>query len=920
MDYKKLLIKLLESDFGQGKKLLAEYQSSVDRNFAITLENVAESAKNDYQYQWAKIQYLLGLVVYYHFEDSTANLEKAIAYLKESQEIFSRDKFSLEWATCENYLGNFIRRRENCKSPEQIKNAIAHYKNALEIRQQDSHLEEWRSTQYNLGITYGMLADVVAPEQKLSCLSLAKNCLENFLCFTTSDEEEQWAETKIAIGALAQEIALKNGLSNLHYALECYKDAEKVAKAKDQIEIVALACDYQGHVYRELSRHENHQENLEQAYLAYQKALEKYDRDTQAYNWAATHNDLGLVLIEKEQEQEAIASFEQALTVFKPKTFPFECTRSARNLGNLAYQNHRWKQAISGYDLAVEAVESIISKTNSDSQRQAFLEENSDVYSRLVESCVATGEESNLAKAIETVERSRSGYLVNLTITDKFFKEGNITEEFKKKIEERERIQKEIDDLRFKYQKKAKSGEKNFRSWEILDQDRDLNFSEDVHKLEALVIKQDKVWQELNTLDSDLARQLKVEPFKCDRIQQLIDSPQKAIVSFYSAFENTYIFVLRQSGISSHCCPNLSLEKLNQWLRQTWFEPYQNEEDSNKQSWIASMEPTLKKLALKLDLDGLVRDCLQDLTDLIIIPHQLLHLMPFAALPLAGDKYLGDLFTIQVSPNCQILEFLQGREQPKYPFSYGTVIHSQSGLPSSLDEEKLIAGLYNIPENLRIKGKAATKENYYDLLFKEQVQGILSSHHAKFYPDKPLDSELILNDSTIQLRELLAIKWNAEKINLEEVFLNCCETNFGTTTNTDDLITIAAGFLCAGAKNVVSSLWVVEDSSGALLSFFYHQERLKGLSSPRALQKAQIRLRNLSDRDLIAAEKEKKLAIKRRGKPHKSKDLREQERYKKEYYFYWKVWELTKKVLELKRSQPLSHPFYWAVFTSMGIA
>ena len=56
--------------------------------------------------------------------------------------------------------------------------------------------------------------------------------------------------------------------------------------------------------------------------------------------------------------------------------------------------------------------------------------------------------------------------------------------------------------------------------------------------------------------------------------------------------------------------------------------------------------------------------------------------------------------------------------------------------------------------------------------------------------------------------------------------------------------------MCAGARSVVSTLWVVDDLATALLSIFYYQHRQEGKSRPKALQQAQIKLRELRKDEL----------------------------------------------------------------------
>ena len=123
------------------------------------------------------------------------------------------------------------------------------------------------------------------------------------------------------------------------------------------------------------------------------------------------------------------------------------------------------------------------------------------------------------------------------------------------------------------------------------------------------------------------------------------------------------------------------------------------------------MQPTLAELSQRLQLQQLIDNYLQDIEELIIVPHLYLHQIPFAALPISpkvaenpettapvpqttgqtrdyrnfagmddisdtkptppinidNNEYLSDRFRIRVVPSCQILDFCHQREAIKKP-------------------------------------------------------------------------------------------------------------------------------------------------------------------------------------------------------------------------------------------------------------
>ena len=68
--------------------------------------------------------------------------------------------------------------------------------------------------------------------------------------------------------------------------------------------------------------------------------------------------------------------------------------------------------------------------------------------------------------------------------------------------------------------------------------------------------------------------------------------------------------------------------------------------------------------------------------------------------------------------------------------------------------------------------------------------------------------------------------------------LNGCESGMLLPNRTDEYLALASGFLHAGAKCVLSTLWAVHDLSAALLMDRFHAEWLGGKSPAAALREA----------------------------------------------------------------------------------
>ncbi|MFW6359157.1 MAG: CHAT domain-containing protein, partial [Chroococcales cyanobacterium] len=658
---------------------------------------------------------------------------------------------------------------------------------------------------------------------------------------------------------------------------------------------------------------------------------------------------------------------------------------------------------------------------SSDQRRQEILEGAIDVYAKLIQALVTTGQ---LTKAIEYVEQSRAQRLVALMATKDLYADGNIPSEVKRCLKLLDKIQGRINRKRSQWENNGSDTKSvsltRHRLWQINDD-----------KLKRLFERKNKVWQKLYQRDEVLAKLKEVRPLDFAAMQQLLrDTPQTAILNFYSTHEDTYIFILRHNQINVFPCQGQG-ETLQIALRDTWFDSYKaynearhaaktdEEKQQLDQEWQGQMTQVLADLAQRLQLDTLIREYLTDVKELILIPHRYLHLIPFAALPVAppsplaltpspspkgrgesrrgeqekvplskgdlggfflpdllgdppypplkrgeqeevplakedlggffslkrgeqeevpltkgdlggffslkrgeqeevpltkgdlGGFFLSDYFLIRTLPSCQILEFCQKRLASVSPetFRYGVVENAQEDLTEGGIQGQLIGQLYQISPDCYLKGKQATVENYEKLT--QRVQGLHSSHHATSNITDPLASMLLLANGTITLGDLLTPRWRFP--HLWDVFLSCCETAVGDVTITDDILTLAAGFLCAGSISVVSTLWAVNDQATAVFSFFYHKFRQAGLNRPQALQQAQQELRTLT------VAKAEAMLKKAEGKCEEMEGLPEAELWEKEADSWNEVYTLVVSAKQnVKQDLPFDHPYYWAGFVCQG--
>ncbi|GAX34481.1 CHAT domain-containing protein [Nodularia sp. NIES-3585] len=824
---------------------------------------------------WAMIHDNLVLAYCFRIRgDLVENAELAIKAGEAAMQVFTRDKFPEGWAQVQNNLGIVYRDRITGDKAENLEQAIACYQNALSIRTREDFPKPWAQTQMNLASTYRQRIRGDAAENVEKAIAANQAALQ---VYTKADFPTNWAEVHIN-----------------------------------------LANAYLHRIHGDKSK------NLEKAIAANKSVLKVLTKEESPWKWALTNLNLGNVFLEQNQVEAAITCYRSSLKIFTPTAFPADCLKAGQMLGNTAFNIGDWAEAIRGYSVAIEAVETSRTWASSESRRQEILADSLHVYENIVQACINN---KQLHKAVEYVERSRSKRLVDLMASNDLYADGEIPPELQQYLQHFEAIQQLIDNER-----RLHYHSDNFDSNQLSKRRQNrAAIKADNETIANLEADKQQIWEQMRRLDPVLAGQIQVSPMNLSSIQQLIKLPTTAILSFYTTSNNTHIFIIRQSQINLHTCTGLGFETFQELILTPWLEQYLNNQDI----WKEQIPLLTSELAKVLKLHNLIAQHLKNIDELIIIPHLALHQIPFAALPIGESQYLGDKFLIRYLPSCQILEFCHNRPSINSDLKYGIVEDATEDLPYASWEGKQLATLYDIPNHQHLKGsQEASVSNYRQLL--QKVQVIHSSHHAQSRLDNPLESALILADGQITLGQLLTPGWRTPQ--LEDVFLSCCETGLGTTEITDDILTLSTGFLCAGARTVISTIWSVDDLATALFSLFYYQYRNQGNKRLESIKKAQFELRSLTGETLTTIYKPKlssfliqklKETETLRKTTKKERDIQPQnsQLYQERNEEYKKYDQIGKRIYRAKKdlesfcleSKPFFHPFYWAAFTCSGL-
>jgi CHAT domain-containing protein len=219
------------------------------------------------------------------------------------------------------------------------------------------------------------------------------------------------------------------------------------------------------------------------------------------------------------------------------------------------------------------------------------------------------------------------------------------------------------------------------------------------------------------------------------------------------------------------------------------------------------------------------------------VPHGPLAYLPFAAL-VDGEtgRYLIERYSVLTLPSAASLAVLRARG-PRNAGSPGLEVFAPDpvALPGTRGEAEAVARALS-PAELRV-GRRATEPAVREALASGAMVHLAS--HGELNPRNPMFSYLrTAADGRLEVHEILGLR-----VASPLVFLSGCETGLGTAGSTgfasgEDFATLARAFLHAGARNVVATLWRVDDAGAADFAREYYR-RLAAEGPVAALSGAQ---------------------------------------------------------------------------------
>jgi CHAT domain-containing protein len=360
--------------------------------------------------------------------------------------------------------------------------------------------------------------------------------------------------------------------------------------------------------------------------------------------------------------------------------------------------------------------------------------------------------------------------------------------------------------------------------------------------------------------------------------------PKTAILCWHLSPVHLTTFVIRDQQEDWVNLSSDSLRQLEDWLK-IWKKDYQKfsaenamkkerkpktQEEKNKEkeektaqnSWEIQMSNRLEELKKILKINDILEQ-IKDIDHLIISPHRDLWLLPLGAL-------FPENINITYQPSLKIaLE----RKNQAVNFSKKDQILIIDDPTKDLEFSRLQGDIIieNYPKYQRISGETATKETVIKHLKKPKSQAptqIKIEHlgkglfqlkkpfnyilhyigHGQHNFDSPGNSGLKLQDTILTVNDLSQEIDDLSHYQIGNII--GCETGVsGTEELINEFVSIGSIFYAKGVKNVISSLWEVEELATSLLMIKFYEILPTNNNISVALKQAQIWLKNSTKTD-----------------------------------------------------------------------
>jgi CHAT domain-containing protein/Tfp pilus assembly protein PilF len=689
---------------------------------------------------------------------------------------------------------------------------------------------------------------------------------------------------KKAVGDRAGESTTLNNIGRVYSvlgetqkALEYYAQSLSLKKAVGDRAGEATTLNNIGSVYDDLGETQKALEYYAQA-LPLEKVVGARALES------TTLNNIGSVYSALGEKQKALNYYTEALPLSKVVGDRTGEATTLNNIANVYRDQGKLEQALEQINAAIAIVEDLRTKIDSQDLRASYFATVQDYYQLktdlLMELHQKQPEKGYDKQALETADRSRARGLIELLT------EAGVT------------LQSTIESPPLITQERQLQ-----QSLRQIEQQRVILLSKDhtPAQIEALDKQSDVLVNQLQALTTRLratnpayANLKYPQPLTTTQIQQQVLDPDTVLLQYALGEKQSYLWAVTSNGIKSYTLPSRT-------AIETAAKPFQSviSTPGNTPSDAKRTGDTLYKLILSPAAGQLPGK------RLLIVADGVLQTIPFAALPLPNTPDYTPLLKDHEIIHAPSASSVAIQRQQQYPIGTKTVaviadpvfkaddgrvtgkdsptldtcspapivgkgtgtllaqelpvdlqrnlrdldLRSIQRLPNTQLEAAQILAL--VPPGQR-SAACAFSANYERITQPQQTQLnqyriVHFATHGFINNERPQFSGLVLSlvnpqgkprDGFLRLRDIFNLKLAADL-----VVLSACQTGLGKDIRGEGIVGLTRGFMYAGSKRVVTSLWNVDDAATAKLMGNFYSGMLKEKQTPAvALRNAQLQM------------------------------------------------------------------------------
>lgn len=505
--------------------------------------------------------------------------------------------------------------------------------------------------------------------------------------------------------------------------------------------------------------------------------------------------DLDAKLGDKEK---ALSEHRKACDLAARLDIPHFVMRGCRATGNDLEHLGKREEAIAYYERAVSAIEDQRSLIQSEEMRSSYFEQMLGSYNDMINALVRLGRER---EAFSYSERARARAFLDLLASKSDLSRGRRTA----LLEEERELKRRLSAVQLK-----------------LEETDDLGVKED---LDALKREYAEFLGRLRKEDPEHASLLSVEPLSLESVQRLL-GPKQALVEFHVLGARTIRWIIRKDSSSILVIPE-GRQAINARLRSL-------RAIIEKIGPLEELKKNLQELhALLFDNAGLRPE-----EELIFVPHDMLHYLPFAALVSGEGRYLIEDHAVSYLSSASLLQFTRAKSRTvdDQAVAFGNPDLGNPAYSLRYAEREAREVRLAFPRSAVFLQQQATETRAKEL--SESYSVIHFAAHAELNEQEPRATALRLaadsaNDGDLSVAEVFGMSLASSL-----VVLSACETELGPISRGDEIVGLTRAFIYAGAPSVITTLWSVNDKAAYFLmaDFYRHIRSLRKLDALRTAQ------------------------------------------------------------------------------------